>query len=73
MMKAGIAKFRPTQMLKIHRKVLMQLYQARTPATIARPIPVTRGMAASVPKVSTTTSCFVLWSISSSIRLEQNA
>jgi hypothetical protein len=50
-------------MLKIDRKVVMRHYQAKTPATIARPIPVTTGMAASVPKVSTTISCFVFWSI----------
>jgi hypothetical protein len=63
-MKAGIAKFKPTQILKIDKKVVMRRYQAKTPATIARPIPVTTGTAASVPKASTTTSCFVLRSIS---------
>ena len=50
-------------MLKIDRKVVIRHYQAKTPATIARPILVTTGMAARVLKVSTMTSCFVFWSI----------
>src|ERR1700761_825418 len=41
-------------------------YQARMPVTTASPMPVTTGMAASVPSVSTMISCLVPSSMSTS-------